>query len=56
MSIELWAVRLERPLTAEEAETMTALLPPERRERLLRVRPEERRTEAIIATLLSVSL
>ena len=49
MSIELWAVRLERPLTAEEAETMTALLPPERRERLLRVRQEERRTEPLCA-------
>ena len=49
LSIELWAVRLERPLTAEEAETMTALLPPERRERLQRVRQEERRKEPLCA-------
>lgn len=42
MSIELWAARLERPLTAEETEIMTALLPPERRERLLRQRAEAR--------------
>ena len=49
MSIELWAVRLERPLTAEETETMMALLPPERRERLLRVRKEERRQEPLCA-------
>ena len=49
MSIELWAVRLERPLTAEETEAMMALLPPERRERLLRVRQEERRREPLCA-------
>ena len=49
MSIELWAVRLERPLTAEETEAMMALLPPERRERLLRVRQEERRQEPLCA-------
>lgn len=48
MSIELWAARLERPLTAEETETMTALLPPERRERLLRQR-EEGRQEPLCA-------
>ena len=49
MSIELWAVRLERPLTAEETEAMMALLPPERRDRLLRVRQEERRQEPLCA-------
>lgn len=49
MSIELWAVRLERPLTQEETEIMMALLPPERRERLLRVRQEERRQEPLCA-------
>lgn len=49
MSIELWAARLERPLTAEEAETMMGLLPPERRERLLLVRQEERRQEPLCA-------
>lgn len=51
MSIELWAARLERPLTAEEAETMMALLPPERRERLLRQR-EDRRQEPLCAYFL----
>lgn len=51
MSIELWAARLERPLTAEETETMTALLPPARRERLLRQR-EDRRQEPLCAYFL----
>ena len=35
MSIELWAARLERPLTERETEAMLPLLPPERQERLL---------------------
>lgn len=51
MSIELWAARLDRPLTAEETETMMALLPPERRERLLRQR-EDRRREPLCAYFL----
>ena len=37
MSIELWAARLERPLTERETEGMLPLLPPERRERLLKL-------------------
>ena len=32
MSIELWAARLERPLTERETEAMLPLLPPERQE------------------------
>ena len=48
MSIELWAAWLRRPLTAEETETMMALLPPVRRERLLLQR-EERRQEPLCA-------
>lgn len=43
MSIELWAVRLDRPLTGRETEYMMGLLPRERRERLLRLRAEKRR-------------
>ena len=27
MAVELWAMRLERPLTAEETAVLTALLP-----------------------------
>lgn len=49
MSIELWAVRLDRPLTEFEMETMMASLPPERRERLLRVQQAERRREPLCA-------
>lgn len=48
MSIELWAARLGRPLTAEETETMMALLPPVRRERLLLQR-EAKRQEPLCA-------
>ena len=36
MAIKLWAAELERPLTEKEAERLTTLLPPGRRERLLR--------------------
>ena len=37
MSIELWAARLERPLTERETADMLRLLPAGRRERLLRI-------------------
>ena len=44
MPIELWAARLERPLTEKESGAMLRLLPEERRERVLRIRePEKRR-------------
>ena len=43
MGIRLWAVRLDRPLTAEEAAALLELLPPARRERLLRTREAARR-------------
>ena len=43
MSIELWAARLERPLTERETEAMLPLLPPERQERLLRIKQSEKR-------------
>ena len=41
MSIELWAARLERPLTAAEETKLLDLLPPARRERLERLRQPE---------------
>lgn len=37
MAVELWAMQLERPLTAEETEVLTALLPSGRRARLERI-------------------
>ena len=52
MSIELWAARLERPLTEAEEAAMLALLPPERRERLLRLRQPEKRREPLCAYLM----
>lgn len=52
MPIELWAARLERPLTERETETMLRLLPPARQERLLRLRPEEKRREPLCAYLI----
>ncbi|WP_418724739.1 4'-phosphopantetheinyl transferase family protein [Dysosmobacter sp.] len=52
MPIELWAARLERPLTAEEDAAMLALLPPERRERLERLRQPEKRREPLCAYLI----
>lgn len=47
--VDLWAARLERSLTKEEAEALLCLLPSARRERLLRVRQEERRREPLCA-------
>ena len=52
MEIKLWAAELERPLTEEEAERLTALLPPGRRERLLRVKDPALRREPLCAYLL----
>ena len=52
MPIGLWAARLERPLTGEETEGLTNLLPPGRRERLLRVKDPARRREPLCAYLL----
>lgn len=52
MPIELRAARLERPLTQQEAERLTALLPAARRERLLRVKDPARRREPLCAWLL----
>ena len=52
MPIELWAVRLERPLTEREAAAMLRLLPPERRARLERVKQAEKRREPLCAYLM----
>ena len=52
MAIKLWAGHLEHPLTAEETECLTALLPPGRQERLLRVKDPSRRREPLCAYLL----
>lgn len=52
MSIELWAARLERPLTERETADMLRLLPAGRRERLLRIRQPEKRREPLCAYLL----
>lgn len=52
MAIELWAARLERPLTARESEAMLRMLPEERRERVLRLKQEEKRREPLCAYLI----
>ena len=52
MPIDLWAVRLERSLTENEMAAMMRLLPRERRERLLRLRPEEKKREPLCAYLM----
>lgn len=49
MDIQLFAVRLDRPLTAEEADTLLRVMPPERRERLARLPREELRHEPLCA-------
>lgn len=51
MAVNLWAVRLERPLEPGEMQRLLSLLPPERRERLLRF-PAEKRREPLCAWLL----
>ena len=49
MAVELWAMQLERPRTAEETEVLTALLPSGRRARLERIRDAARRQEPLCA-------
>ena len=51
MSIELWAARLERPLTDRETAAMLRLLPEERRRRLERLKQPEKRREPLCAYL-----
>jgi len=52
MPIELWTARMERPLSDQEREAILPLLPPERRERLLRIRNVERQREPLCAYLM----
>jgi len=47
--MELWAARLDRPLTLGEEAALTALLPPSRRERLARVQDRALRREPLCA-------
>lgn len=57
MTIDLWAARLERPLTEQEMERLLPLLPAERRERLRRLRRKEWRREPLCAyALLQLAL
>jgi len=52
MAIELWAARLERPLTQRETAAMLSLLPPERAARLEKLRDTEKAREPLCAWLL----
>ncbi len=49
MDVQLFAVQLARPLTDEEADTFLRIMPPERRERLMKVPKEELRHEPLCA-------
>lgn len=52
MPIELWTARMERPLSESEREAILPLLPPERRERLLRMKDVEKQREPLCAYLI----
>ncbi len=52
MPIELWTARMERPLSETEREAILPLLPPERRERLLRMKDTEKQREPLCAYLI----
>lgn len=52
MAVGSWAARLERALTEQEEASALALLPPERRARLMRVQSAQRRMEPLCAYLL----
>lgn len=52
MAIDLWAARLERALSNEEAERMLTLLPPARRDRILCIKQVEKRREPLCAYLI----
>lgn len=52
MPIELWAACLERPLTERETAVMLEMLPPERRERVLRLKQPEKQREPLCAYLI----
>lgn len=52
MPVELWAARLERPLTERETAVMLEMLPSERRERVLRMKQPEKRREVLCAYMI----
>ncbi len=52
MPIELWTARMERPLSDPEREAILPLLPPARRERLLKVEDVEKQREPLCAYLI----
>lgn len=52
MPIELWTARMERPLSEQEREAILPLLPPARRERLVRMREVEKQREPLCAYLI----
>lgn len=52
MAVDLWAARLERALTEQETERILKILPPNRRERLMKLRQEEKRREPLCAYLI----
>ena len=52
MAIDLWVARLERTLTEQETERILRILPPNRRERLMKLRQEEKRREPLCAYLI----
>jgi len=56
MSIDLWAARLERALTEQEIERMARILPPNRRERLMKLREDKRREPLCAYLLLCLAL
>lgn len=49
MAVELWAARLDRPLSERERDALLQMLPRERKERLLRVSDVERWREPLCA-------
>lgn len=49
MPVKLWAARLDRTLTEEECTRLMALLPSQRRERLVRMKDMEQRREPLCA-------
>ena len=53
---DLWAARLDRPLTAAETACLAALLPSERRQRLERTAPDKRREPLCAYGLLRLAL
>ena len=57
MRTELWAAKVDRELSEGESRAMMDLLPPQRRERMERVRDPAKRREALCAwTLLRMAL